>query len=203
MVKTIFVLCLAVLVFISDSLSQSNNSGAILYSQTGLVSNQTSLPSYKNTTSNWEQVADDFTATSSWTIDQIVVMGDDIDTNYVAGFNIYIYANNNGTPGTLVYSAEIQPYSILFLYYFIWQVTITLETPATLLPGDYFISVQFYFLESGSTGWYWTQIDGSSGGIAMFRNYMPYCAEWAPIYHCLPTSYTDMYFELWLFSSFS
>ena len=45
MVKTIFVLYLAVLVFISDSFSQSNNSGVLLYSQTGLVSNQVAISS--------------------------------------------------------------------------------------------------------------------------------------------------------------
>jgi hypothetical protein len=199
MVNIIF--CLAVFVLITNNFPQSSHgSGVLLYSQTDLVSNQTSLPSYKNTTSVWEQVADDFTVTSGWTIDQIVVMGDDIDTNYVAGFNIYIYTNNNGTPGTLIYSAETQPYSILFLYYFIWQVIITLETPAIILPGDYFISVQFHFIDPGSASWYWTQVNGSFGGTAMFRNYSAYCTAWAPLYHCLPTSYTDMYFELYGFS---
>jgi hypothetical protein len=197
MVKIIFVLCLAVLVFVPNSFSQSNNNGVLLYSQTNTYQGMPSIPSYKNLSNLWEQVADDFSATSNWSIEQIIVIGDDIDTSSVDGFDINIYTDNGGTPGTLVFSAETQPYSILFLYYFYWKVTITLVTPAELTAGNYFVSVQFRSNSGYSTGWDWTQVTGSFGGIGMFRDYQPYCAVWAPLYHCVPTNYTDMYFELW------
>lgn len=183
------------ILFVPNSYPQ-NNSCVLLYSQTGLESYYTSLPSYKNTNSIWEQVADDFTAASNWAIDQIVVVADYIDTSSVDGFNVYIYLNNNGTSGTLIYSAENQPYTFSIYDYFSVYNTITLETPAKLIAGNYFISVQFNN-NSGNLGWYWTQVNGSFGEIAMFRNYSTYCSSWAPLYHCLPTGFTDMYFELW------
>lgn len=166
-----------------------------LYSQTDLDINQTSLPSYTNHNRS-EQVADDFTASSDWTLNKIVVVGDDIDTNSAAGFNIYIYTNNNGFPGTMVYSAETQPYTILVLKPFIWKVTIALKASANLTAGDYFLSVQYHPVDSTDIGWHWTQVNGSFGVIAKYRS-IPTFSSWSPINQYLPTSFTDMYFELY------
>jgi hypothetical protein len=194
MVKIISVLCLTVFLFVSNNFSQINNGdGYLLYSQTDIASNQLSLPSYYYNSNDWTQIADDFTATSNWEIDQIVIVGMDADSSY-SGFNINIYTNNSGFPGTHVYSAETQPYTISFITYFIWHITINLEIPANLNPGDYLISVQSS--SPGSNNLYWTQVNGAYGNIAMFRSG---CTSWVPVTSgiCLPPSNTDMYFELW------
>ncbi|MCU0342481.1 MAG: T9SS type A sorting domain-containing protein [Ignavibacterium sp.] len=194
--KSFSLLCFVIINCISNSFSQSDNSGVLLYSQTGLVSDYVSLPSYKNINNVWEQVADDFAATSDWVIDRMVVMCDYIDTASTNGFSLYIYNDDNGIPGTLIYSAETQPYAFEYLNYFAVQVTISLDTPAGLKPGRYWISVQLQE-SSGNSHWYWTQANENFGSTAQFRNYSAYCASWSPIWHCLGTSYTDMYFELY------
>jgi hypothetical protein len=186
MCKIISFLFLAVLVFTAKGFSQSNNNSVLLYSQTGLTSKQWSISSSFINENLWQQVADDFAAASDWAIDKIVVVGMDVDTSY-SGFNIYIYTNDNGSPVTLVYYAEAQPYTISFITYFIWYVTITLETPANINAGDYFISVQ------SKGNWFaWTQVSGMFGNLAMYReqSYL----SWVPV---SPTPYTDMYFELY------
>ena len=198
MLKLILILFVAFLTLIPNSFSQSEQSGVLLYSQTNTYQGMVSLPSYENLSNTWIQIADDFTSTSNWIIDQIVVVGDDIDSSLVDGFNIYIYTNNGGVPGTLIYSAETQPYSILFLYYFYWKCTITLETPIQLTAGDYWISVQFQGNSGGSISWAWTQIVENFGHIALSKSSgTGQCASWVPVGTCVPTTFTDMYFELY------
>jgi hypothetical protein len=198
MSKHTLVLLFVLVLFAINNFSQSNNGSVLLYSQADLSTDFTSLPSYKNTTPSWEQVADDFSVSSDWSIDQIVVVCDYIDKSLIDGFNLYIYADNNKTPGELVYSTETQLYSFLWLNYFACQITISLENPVELNTGDYWISVQSHSSSDlDSLGWYWTQVKGSYGKIANFRNFSLYCASWSPLGHCLSTSYTDMYFELY------
>jgi hypothetical protein len=93
-------------------------------------------------------------------------------------------------PDTLVYYAGTQPYTISFITYDIWYITINLVVPANLDPGDYFISVQSF----GGPNLYWNQVNGAIGNIAKYR--WVGNTFWVPVTN-LSTSYTDMYFELW------
>lgn len=188
MFKVNYVLCFAVLLLIPNNNAQSNNKGdELLYSQTGFPENYVSLPSYINDNGIWSQVADDFTTTTDWTINRIILMGPDID-NSIAGFNINIYADNNRIPGALIYSAEGQPYTHNnFITYTMDQITIALQTPISLNAGNYWISVQ------GKTNFHWNQISESFGKKAVVRSNG---FGWAPI-GGFYESPTDMYFEFY------
>lgn len=149
-------------------------SDSLLYSQTDLY--YIYSPSYKNSILEpkylWEQIADDFTITSNWMIDKIIVAADYTPSSYLGGFNIYIYTNKNGFPDSLVYFAETQSYLGLYSTYLVEKDAILLVTPANLNAGDYFISVQYqyYQVDSTNTGWYWTQVEGSYREAAKYRN---------------------------------
>lgn len=177
MAKIILIFCLTVLVVNSNSFSQNNNDQSDLaYSQTGLSSNYVSIIS--NPTS---QIFDDFNLNSAWLIDEVVVVGTDVSTSNNS-FDVYFYNNNNGIPGTLIYSALNQSFTLSMLTWDIYQVTIALEIPAELSSGNYFISVRSFW---------WNQIEGSYGGAALY--YIG--TSWIPIGP--QTGYTDMYFELY------
>ncbi len=196
MFKISFITVLCILISFS-ALYPQNRGDVLLYSQTGdFGSDHIFIPSDIWTVPNtWHQAADDFTADSGWTIDQIVVAGSQIDTNYISGFTIKIYGDNNTRPGASIYTAENQPYSAsLLLPDSVWKCTIALETPVMLNSGYYWISVQAY---SDFATWGWSQMYGSFGSIAYYHDFTPYCSEWDVLWHCHPTAYTDMYFELY------
>ncbi|MCK7516474.1 MAG: hypothetical protein MZV64_01475 [Ignavibacteriales bacterium] len=90
---------------------------------------------------NWNcQVADDFIATGNWAIDQIIVFGSYSDC-LAEGFNIYFYTNKENKPDSLVYFAGNQAFSNNLINNS-GLFTITLESPAELMTGHYWISVQ-------------------------------------------------------------
>ncbi len=144
------------------------------------------------------QLADDFTATADWNIDQIIVSGQYSAAGPAVGFNIYFYANSGGFPGAEVYNAPSQAYTYdagtgLF--------TITLATAASLPAGDYWVSVQCR-LDFGTGGqWYWNQVSGSYGNIAKWQNpgggFGTPCATWGDVTTCIAAVGTDQYFALY------
>jgi len=208
MVKLFYVLCLAVLVFFQNSFSQSNSSGVLLYSQTDLTAGYPiRSDDFGIGAENLDcQIADDFTVDGDWAIEQIVVSGmHENDFTFETGFNIYIYSNINMMPGDLVYFGDNQPFTqnvstgnpIIF--------TITLETPAILSSGDYWISIQAQMNWSKNPWefWYWNQVSGSYNNIALYQNpggFWPQgCLNWNIIPECWGpwgSTQSDMYFEL-------
>ena len=209
MVKLFYVLCLAVLVFFQNSFSQSNSSGVLLYSQTDLIAGYPiRSDDFGIGAENLDcQIADDFTVDGDWAIEQIVVSGmHENDFTFETGFNIYIYSNINKMPGDLVYFGDNQPFTqnvstgnpIIF--------TITLETPAILSSGDYWISIQAQMNWSKNPWefWYWNQVSGSYNNIALYQNpggFWPQgCLNWNIIPECWGpwgSTQSDMYFELY------
>jgi hypothetical protein len=144
------------------------------------------------------QVADDFTATADWNIDQIIVSGQYSTGGPAAGFNVYFYSNAGGLPGAEVYNAPSQAYTYdagtgLF--------TITLASAAVLPAGDYWVSVQAR-QDFGTAGqWYWNQVDGAYGNVAVWQNpgggFGTSCATWGNIQSCIAAIGTDQYFALY------
>lgn len=169
-----------VFIFIIKSYSQTNDGQADLaYSQIGLPSNYVSIISDPSS-----QIYDDFSITSDWYIYKVIVVGADVSSSNNS-FDVYFYNNDNGVPGALIYSAINQIYTISMLTWDIYQVTITLEIPAKLNLGDYFLSVRTFW---------WNQIEGSYGGAALSS---PDGTTWVPVGPNSLTEYTDMYFELY------
>ncbi len=200
MIKISFATLFCILICFSGLYPQSS-SDVLLYSQTGdLGTDHIFIPADRWTIPDiWHQAADDFSVDADWTIDSIVVVGSQIDTTSISGFTIKVYGDNNTRPGALIYSAETQPYSAsLILPDSVWRSTIALETPVILNSGYYWISVQ---ADADFTSWGWSQMYGSFGSIAYYHDFTPYCSEWDVLWHCHPTVYTDMYFELYGISS--
>ena len=209
MVRNISILCFAVLICTSNILSQNNNVGILLYSQTSLSTGYPVLSNnfgvgYENLNC---QVADDFTVNGDWVINQIVASGiHENDFTFETGFDIYIYSNINMMPGDLVYFGGDQPFTqnvstgnpIIF--------TITLETQAVLTSGNYWISIQAQMNWNNNPWefWYWNQVNDSYNGIALYQNpggFWPQnCLNWNTIPECWGpwgSPQTDMYFELY------
>ena len=55
----------------------------------------------------------------------------------VASFNVFFYADNAGLPGTQVYSAMNQPFSVIGSTF-----TVALPTMAVLTEGTYWVEIQ-------------------------------------------------------------
>jgi N-acetylneuraminic acid mutarotase len=177
---------------------QSDNTRDVLYDQTsGVTANaytsqdfETAYDAYDN------QIADNFTATGTWTINQIVVAGDYSVAGPANGFNIFFYSNSGGIPGAIVYSALNQPYN----YDGLGTFTVNISPAAVLTAGDYWISVQCR-MDYGTGGqWFWNTVSGAYGNVAQWQNpgggFGVGCLTWAPITGCLTAANTDMCFAL-------
>jgi hypothetical protein len=144
-------------------------------------------------------VADDFTIPSGWWyIDRIGVGGEGA-YGPDQGFDIKVYADDGGSPGTIVYAAFSQPYELQPLPgpYYISRYTVSLTDPFSIPAGTYWMSVQFHSA-SADTMWWWAQVDGSFDHTSVIRGNPGFCQfnGWTPVWNCLPTDDTDMYFEL-------
>lgn len=97
------------------------------------------------------QGADDFVVTGSgWIINRVDVVGQSGVAMPANSFEVYIYANNAGIPGALVYSGTSLAYTEAGGVY-----NITLSSPATLSAGVYWLSVMPNAGFSTYGQWYW------------------------------------------------
>jgi hypothetical protein len=149
--------------------SQNNSDFNLLHHQMGNQNDIGTRPSYKNP-DYWVQQADDFIATSDWEVDQIIVTENNLST-IVDGLNIYIYTNNNETPGpgTLIYSASTQSFSISPAPRGDY-CSIVLDTPIILSAGHYWISVQSQNDFNNIYNLEWWECDSSYYDWAMYRD---------------------------------
>ena len=98
--------------------------------------------------------ADDFIVPGgqTWNISEVDVLGTYFNgTGPANSFNVFIYQESGGLPGTLVYSALDQPFTTADDLNFV----INLTTTAVLTQGTYWISVQanMDFAVGGQWGW--------------------------------------------------
>lgn len=176
---------------------------AVLYDQynnpgTSTISSQdfeTSLDSYN------DQAADDFTVPSgqSWQVNEVDAQGVYFNGNSpgpAASFNVYFYATSGTLPGTPVYTATNQAYTVGSATNF----TITLASPAALSGGaSYWVSVQARMdFSSGRSGqWGWTDRTVTSGNPAAWRNpgggFTPNCLNWGVKTTCQGGSSDNVY----------
>jgi hypothetical protein len=98
--------------------------------------------------------ADDFIvpAGQTWQVDQILIPGVYADNDEQApNFDVTIYGDDAGMPGTLIVSATIYPISDIS-----GEVTLNLTPPLSLSPGTYWLSVNANALFGASqTQWFW------------------------------------------------
>ena len=150
------------------------NGTAVLYDQTGNPSGDGNFTSQDFVDPAYDiydnQGADDFVVPSgeTWTIDQVLAVGGYYNGSGPAlGFNIFFYANDNGTlPGTEIYSALNQAYTDDGAGGF----TVTLSTPAVLGEGTYWVSVQCYLEFAVGGQWGWEVANGPTLNPAAWQN---------------------------------
>ncbi len=201
MLKSISILCVVtVLVYSTNSFTQSNNNNALLYSQTF------TSPTYSGSiVSSYDlfeqtmraQATDDFIASEDWSIYQVVVPdGSYYYPEMMEGFNIYIYKNYQNRPDSLIYFAANQSYSLENSL-----TTIILENPANLIAGHYWISVQAITDMNTWYGevWIWYLITTEVENEALYKNpgnpFGPF--DWTQVHNPPSVSGTDMYFKLY------
>ncbi|NOX18540.1 MAG: hypothetical protein GXO87_09715, partial [Chlorobi bacterium] len=109
------------------------------------------------------QSADDFEVPMGqiWTINEIATMGSWSAAGPTASVEVYIYADDGGIPGAVIYSqvgyVPADPADADFV--------ITLSTPAELSSGYYWISVMSR-MEFGTSGqWFWATNAYSYGSV--------------------------------------
>lgn len=176
--------------------AQMENLQGLLYDQTtGTIGAGYTSQDFETVNDAYDgQAADDFTASGTWTIYQVIVAGSYSAAGPAAGFNVYFYSNNAGVPGTQVYSGASQFYTYNGAGIFV----ITLTSPAVLTAGTYWVSVQCRMDFSTGGQWYWSTISGAHGLVAQWQNpgggFGTSCTTWGPITSCLGATNTDMYF---------
>jgi hypothetical protein len=112
--------------------------------------------------------ADDFVvpAGQAWSITEVDAQGLYFNgSGPAASFHIFFYRNSGGLPGTQVYSAMARPYvnnSGVF--------QITLNVPAVLTAGTYWVSVQARMDFSAGGQWGWTDRTVQANSPAAWKN---------------------------------
>lgn len=97
------------------------------------------------------QAADDFVVTGSgWSLNRIEVIGTSTNPMPANSFEVYIYANNAGVPGALVYSGTSLAYTEAGGVF-----NITLSSPANLSAGVYWLSVMPNASFATYGQWFW------------------------------------------------
>ena len=200
MLKLISILCFAVLVFSTDSFTQSNSNNVLLYSQTytdyqyagSIVSSYDLFEHHINC-----QAADDFIASEDWSIYQVVVPnGSYFYPGMAEGFNIYIYKNYQNRPDSLIYFAANQSYSLEN-----GLTAILLDNPAHLIAGHYWVSVQAITDMNNWYGevWVWSLITTEVENESLYKDpcnpFGPF--DWSPVHNASDVSGTDMFFKLY------
>ena len=148
------------------------------------------------------QTADDFTvpAGSVWNVESVAVFGSTNTFTQPTSFNVYFYALSGTLPGAPVYTATAQAYGLAYDPPFS-QVTgvytISLDTPANLNPGTYFVSAQAIITRtSDHEQWYWQDRTVQSGNKAAWRNpgngfNNTGCVDWGVRSTCTPAQGSD------------
>src|SRR5256714_13305006 len=111
--------------------------------------------------------ADDFVvpAGRTWTITEVHAQGAYPRTGPAENFNIAFYRDSGGLPGTAVYSAAGQSYvnnSGVF--------QISLNAPAVLSSGRYWVSVQAHLSANPNGYWWWTNRTVQANSPAAWQN---------------------------------
>jgi hypothetical protein len=117
----------------------------------------------------FSEVLDNFTATGSWTINQVEFWGGYVTTTPgdTHGFMIRFYADNDGAPGGLVLTQDVMTFSEDVYYTWPGQgwhgyhYVVNLGTPVALPgPGNYWMSVVAILDRGGSSNepqWGWIE----------------------------------------------
>ena len=129
--------------------------------------------------------ADDFLvpAGRTWTITEVHAQGSYPTTGPAENFNVAFYRDSGGLPGTAVYSAAGQSYvnnSGVF--------QISLNAPAVLSSGKYWVSVQAHLSANPNGYWWWTNRTVQANSPAAWQNPnggSGRCATWGVRSACL------------------
>src|SRR5256885_14504379 len=129
--------------------------------------------------------ADDFVvpAGRTWTITEVHAQGAYPRTGPAENFNVAFYRDSGGLPGTAVYSAAAQSYvnnSGVF--------QISLNAPAVLSSGRYWVSVQAHLSVNQNGDWWWTNRTVQANSPAAWQNPnggSGRCATWGVRSACL------------------
>jgi len=143
-------------------------------------------------------LADDFVvpAGETWNVESI-----DADGTYFNGvgpafdWNVFIYTDSGGLPGTQVFSALNQPVTVVGTTF-----TVTLPSPAVVSAGTYWIEIQANMDFATQGEWGWTDRTVQSNGPAAWQNpggFFGVCPTWTAKLTCIPTaSGPDQVFRL-------
>jgi hypothetical protein len=143
--------------------------------------------------------ADDFVVPTgeTWNIDEVDIAGGYFNgAGPAVGFNVNIYSDSAGVPGTNVYTAAALAYTTSNQLDFV----IPLTTPAVLTEGTYWISVVARLDFSAGGEWGTTERLVQSGGISQWQNpnggFGTGCNTWGPRPTCLALGGPDNVFRL-------
>ena len=143
-------------------------------------------------------LADDFVVPTgqTWNVQSIDADGVYFPFNGPAiSFNVFFYADNAGLPGTQVYSATNQPFSVVGTTF-----SVNLPSMAVLTEGTYWVEIQanMTFLPNGA--WFWRDRTVQSNQGAAWQNPgggFGVCPTWAQKTTCIPlTGGPDQVFRL-------
>jgi N-acetylneuraminic acid mutarotase len=134
-------------------------------------------------------LADDFIVPGgqSWNVQSI-----DADGLYFGGagpatsWNVFIYADSGGFPGTQVYSTLNQPVTVSGTTF-----TVSLSPAAVLASGTYWIEIQANMTFATEGEWGWTDRSVQSNNEAKWQNPaggFAVCPSWTDKLTCIPTS---------------
>lgn len=148
----------------------------LLYDQSDNVTTLASVNSqqYEGGLSDFDsQAADDFTVPAedgSWTVRQVEAFGTYQSNTGPEGLapavNVYFYDDDNGLPGTAVYSAEGLPPTFDYDGSFV----VDLPMPALLTPGTYWFSLQVDMDANAGGQWFWFERTMQTGSEFAWRN---------------------------------
>ena len=142
-------------------------------------------------------LADDFVvpAGQTWNVQSTDADGLYLGPGPANSFNVFFYADNGGLPGTQVYSAMNQSFSVAGSTF-----TVTLPSVAVLTEGTYWVEIQanMTFLPNGA--WLWRDRTVQSNQGAAWQNPgggFGVCPTWAWKTTCIPiTGGPDQVFRL-------
>jgi hypothetical protein len=142
-------------------------------------------------------LADDFVvpAGQTWNVQSIDADGVYLGPGPANSFNVFFYADNGGLPGTQVYSAVNQPFSVVGSTF-----TVALPSMAVLTEGTYWVEIQanMTFLPNGA--WVWRDRTVQSNQGAAWQNPgggFGVCPTWTLKTTCIPiTGGPDQVFRL-------
>lgn len=142
-------------------------------------------------------LADDFVvpAGETWNVQSIDADGLILGPGPINSFNVFFYADNSGLPGTQVYSAMNQPFSVSGSTF-----TVNLPSLAVLAAGTYWVEIQANMMFIPKGAWIWTDRTLQSNQGAAWQNPgggFGTCPTWARKITCIPvTGGPDQVFRL-------